>query len=199
MVFHMLQYFPLFTTRNKRRRQVSVICMQMIIPINHFSEGSVISGKTSCWSQHCQRHSGSVSPSVHLLFHLSQASHVLAVESENFNKGNAKPGTISAASFSGHTALSKIPGSMHASERSSHQQMPPYRWTCPQYYFCAWNPTEGILTNNLELGMYFVLLENLTVGLIAHKNCQVACETHIFGSPQNLMPSLPRTVRDVTK
>ena len=43
------------------------------------------------------------------------------------------------------------------------------------------------------------MLEKLTIGLVALKNCQVTCETRILSPPQNLTPSLPRSVRDVVK
>lgn len=40
------------------------------------------------------------------------------------------------------------------------------------------------------------MLEKLTTGLVPLKSCQVTCETHILGPPQNLTPSLPRSLRD---
>lgn len=168
-----------------RHREVSVICVQMITPISHFWEGSVVSSKTFLLVLTLPGTSWLCVP----------LSPVPSQPRASCLTINFNSETISTESFH-RVPCPEKDASIHVHQKEDliskcllikKKKKSPYRQsTIHQYYSRAWNLMYGILIQQFGVGEIFNLLEKLTIGLVALKNCQVTCETHILSPPQIL-------------
>lgn len=169
-----------------RHREVSVICVQMITPISQFWEGSVVSSKTFLLVLTLPGTSWLCVP----------LSPVPSQPRASCLTINFNSETVSTESF--HRApCPEKDASIHVPQKEDliskcllikkKKKKSPYRWsTIHQYSSRAWNLIYGLLIQQFGVGEIFNLLEKLTIELVALKNCQVTCETHILSPPQIL-------------